>query len=133
MPAHVRTRELHDLRAGHEPVQDRFSDHRVVQRLVPVLGIELARYCGRALTLARGKNVEQLGRGLARDRCREEIIKHEQVTRVESFKEPQPCRVCMLEHCELVREVIEPVVLCAVIATAGRVHECLREVRFPHA
>ena len=65
---HVGPGQLHDLGIGDDPVQDGFRDHGIVQGLVPILGIELAGDCGRASAFTRGEDVEQLGRGLARDR-----------------------------------------------------------------
>ena len=52
---------------------------------------------------------------------------------MKAVEEAEPCRVGALVDGELVREVIEPVIAGGVVASAGGVDECLREIRLADA
>lgn len=59
MAAHVRSVELDELAGRDNEVEDEFGDDRVVQRFVPVLGVELGCHDGGAAGFPPGEDVQQ--------------------------------------------------------------------------
>ena len=66
--AHIWSVELDQLTGRDNVVEDRFRDERIVQRLLPVLGIEFRGHHGGIATFPPGEDVQQFSGRVRGDR-----------------------------------------------------------------